>query len=355
MTSKLKKIVLICFIFISSNRAFSGEPDPTYIQRFKTRLNVRLLLNQNNFLYGIVPRSSLLYSKEELKNGQMNYGSYIPVSAGFAINFPLGGFGYDFRFTRKYFNATGKTVTDFRDIKMNIQGKRIAFEAFYERYFDNYLSNKKSIFQDLSVYDQDVHSRHWGLSMRINTNDSRFSYKAAFYQTEFQKKSAASILVWYGFDQNQIYRPAGLITESEARKYYDRMGNLDKLKQNLWFVQPGFAGNVVYKQFYFATAVYLGSGVQFNQQYRDSVVTKKVNLPFISRARSSIGINGDVFYTGLFANAEYARSSFETLKSEYFHYRMGFFLGLRMIKRNKEKEEKQERKEKDKNDKNRRA
>ncbi len=351
----IKKILLPFLAVFLAISAEALEPDPAYITRFKTKLNLRLLLNQNNFRFGINPRSSLVYSKQELSNAQLNYGSYLPFSAGFAINFPFGGFGYDFRFTKKYFNTGSKAVTDFKDFKLNIQGSKVSFEGFYQRFYDNYFTASTSLFDPLLNYDMDIHSRHWGISMRINTNNSRFSYKAAFYQTEFQKKSAATVLICYGFDQNQLSREGGLLTDTATVKYYERLNNLTKLRQNLWFLTPGFAGNLVYKQFYFATAVYVGTGLQFNRQYRDSLVSKKVNMPFITRARSSIGINGKTFYTGIFANVEYARSSFQTLKSEYFNYRMGFFLGMRIIKESKIKEEKREEKRQSKQDKSKRA
>jgi Domain of unknown function (DUF4421) len=267
----------------------------------------------------------------------------------------FGGFGYDFRFTKKYFNPANKEVTNFKDFRLNIMGKKIILEAFYDRFYRNYFNRNEKLFSPLLDFNGAINSNHWGISMRINTNDSRFSYKAAFAQTEFQKKSAASIIVWYGYDQNQLQRNGGLILDTAAQKYFDRQQYIYFLKQQLWFLTPGFASNLVYKNFYFASAVYLGTGLQFNKQYSDTVVSKKMNLPFISKARASIGINAKTVYTGIFANVDYTRSSFQSLKTEFFNYKVGFFVGVRLIKQTKTKEEKREEKKILKQDKNKRA
>lgn len=350
-----KKIIALLFIFQLALSAQAGEIDAAYIDRFKTKLNFKLLLNQNDFRYSTAPISSVVYSKSDLKNAQLNYGSYIPFSAGFAFNFMFGGFGYDFRFTKKYFNPANKEVTDFKDFKLNILGRKVSFEGFYDSYKHNYYSRNTHFFREIPMYDSNLNSRHWGLSMRIVTNDTRFSYKAAFAQTEFQRKSAATFIIWYGFDQNQMTRSGGLLLDTAVTKYYDKLRFLGELRQNLWFVMPGFASNLVYQQFYFATSFYVGTGTQFNRQYADTVLSKKVNLPFLSRARASLGFNGKTVYTGIYSNVEYARSSFQSLKTAYFNYKVGVFLGVRIIKQTKSREEKMEEKRRLKEDKNKRA
>ncbi|MBK9800358.1 MAG: DUF4421 family protein [Bacteroidetes bacterium] len=342
-------------VLLNNSEAKQLEQDPNYISKFKTRLNFRLQVNQNNFRQAINPLSSLVYTKSELNNAQLNYGSYLPFSSGFSFNFMFGGFGIDFRFTEKYFNKNNKPVTNFKDFKLNIVGNKLCFEAYYDRFKRNYYLREDKLFSPLPNFDSQISSSHWGLSMRLITNASRFSYKAAFMQSEFQKKSAATFLVWFGTEQNQLLRPQGLFVDTTVKRYYENLQQLTKLRQQAWFVLPGFAGNIVYQQFYFATSVYVGSGPQFNKQYTDTAVFRKVNLPFMSKARGSLGINGKTVYTGIFANVDYTRSTFQTLKSEYFNYKMGVFLGVRLIKQTKTKAEKQEEKRKLKEDKNRRA
>ncbi len=350
-----KKNLAICFFLLLSSFAISVEPDPKYISRFKTKLNFRLQLNKNEFRYSLTPLSSVSYSKKELNKAQLNYGSFIPFSAGFAFNFMLGGFGYDFRFTKKYFNPSGKPVSDFKNFRLNIVGSKVGFEGFFEGYGRNYFERSETLFDDLSNFDEGLNVRHWGISMRVIGNDSRFSYKAAFAQSEMQKKSAGSFVLWYGYDQFQLKRSNGLLLDSAVQKYYDKVKFLVDLKQHSWFVMPGFASNLVYQKFYFATAIYAGSGPQFNRQFSDTNISKKVNLPLLSKARASIGLNGKSVYSGIFANVDYSRSSFQSLKSELFSYKIGFFIGLRLIKETKTQEQKQEEKRKKKEDKNKRA
>jgi hypothetical protein len=350
-----KKILLFLLFLMVVSIASAEEIDPAYISRFKTKLNFRLQLNKNEFRYSLTPLSSVNFSDKELKSAQLNYGSFIPFSAGFAFNFMFGGFGYDFRFTKQYFNPSSKPVSDFRNFRLNILGKKIGFEAFYDGFEKNYYNRSEKLFDDILNFSNNLNARHWGLSMRVIANDTRFSYKAAFAQTEFQKKSAASFVLWYGYDQIQFKRNQGLLLDTAVQKYFDKVKYLVDIKQHSWFVMPGFASNLVYKKLYFASAVYVGSGPQFNRQFSDTNISKKVNLPFLSKARASFGINGKSVYTGIFANVDYSRSSFQSLKSEFFNYKIGFFIGLRLIKETKTKEQKLEEKRKKKEDKNKRA
>jgi len=77
-------------VLLNYSEAKQPEQDPTYISKFKTRLNFRLQVNQNNFRQAINPLSSLVYTKSELNNAQLNYGSYLPFSSGFSFNFMFG-------------------------------------------------------------------------------------------------------------------------------------------------------------------------------------------------------------------------------------------------------------------------
>ena len=177
--------VLFWFAFCKAE-----EPDPDYISSFKTKLNFRLLVNQNGFKYSLRPVSSLMYSKSQLNAAQINYASYIPLSAGVSVNFMGFGFSSNFQFTKQYFNPSGKDVTFFKDFRISILGRKICNEGFYERFTDNYYNSHPKLFSKTILSDLGIQARHWGISMQVVTNSTKFSYKAAFAQTEFQKKSA---------------------------------------------------------------------------------------------------------------------------------------------------------------------
>lgn len=351
----LKKITVLFLFLVNVFAASAEERDPSYVVPFKTKLNFRLLANQNNFRLSIQPLSSLVYTKAELKSAQLNYGSYLPFSTGFAFNFMFGGFGYDFRFTQKYFNPTGKNESNLKDFKLSMLGKKVCFEGFYESFNHNYHNRNEKLFSSLEDYDGAIKLQHWGLNMRVITNETRFSYKAAFAQTEFQKKSAASFIFWFGYEQYQLRRENGLLRDTSAIKFFGNLKSTAQVQQHSWYLMPGFAGNLVYKKFYFANAIYVGSGPQFNKIYLDSARSKKINLPLLTRYRASIGINGKSFYTGIFTNVDYSRSAFQSLKTELFNYKIGIFLGLRVIKEKKSAEQRKEEKRKLKEDKNKRA
>ena len=157
------------------------------------------------------------------------------------------------------------------------------------------------------------------------------------------------------YDQNQILKSGGLLLDTSSKKYYENLSELYKLRQQLFFVMPGFATNLVYQKFYFATAFYVGSGAQFNNQFAGVTISKRANLPFLTKARCALGINGKSVYTGIFANADYSRASFQSLKTESVNYKIGCFLGFRIVTEKKSKAQKKEEKLKLKKDKNKRA
>jgi hypothetical protein len=335
---KVKIYILFLFLFLCQ-MGVSQSYDPAYIAAFKTKLNFRLQANQTAFRYSLSPRASDIFSPQELKKGKTNYGSYIPFSTGFAINILFIGFSYEFKFSNEYFNTANKSITNLSSYKLAILGKKIVLDGYYNKFSNIYFNNNERLFSSLIINNADIIAKQWGINFKYVANSNRFSYKAAFAQTQFQKKSACSLIYWFGYQQNKVEKPGGLILDSAAAKYYEKLQALDKVTQRSLFIMLGLGSNLVYKKWYFSSGIYAGTGPQFNDIHALNWNIKAAALPFLAKARLGAGFNGKTIYTGVYAHADYSLSAFDNLKTNYLGYQLGIFAGVRIIRETKTKEE----------------
>lgn len=330
----MKKAVA-SLLFLSLSIICFGTTDTNYVRRFSTRFYLRTYVNTNGFNYSIVSEHSNSFSRAELKDSRVKYLSYTPISAGFAVNLFSIGFSHTFQSSVNYLNTSNKIATYLRTYTFNYYGKSIELENYFDYFKRFYFVNGREtatylIAPENAPYTSEAFCFNMGTNLTIVFNHDRFSYKAAFCQSEFQKKSQGSFLLLLQDNINHFQHDVGLIPAS-LKVYYDNTASLYMNRQTSFAVSPGYAYNLVYKKFYTAAAIFAGPGLQVQRAKTGIDKYRKPGLAFFEKTKFTMGINGRKFFGGLFADINWNHSKVDTFSNNQFYDDMGVFIAFRVI------------------------
>jgi len=223
--------------------------------------------------------------------------------------------------------------TKFRDINLNIQGRRLAWALFYRNYKGFYLDNYKNYYpnwnEDSLGYPQLPGLRiiEGGLSLGFTFNKD-FSLNAAFAQGERQKKSAGSLLMGISERYQRINADTGFIPPTQGEHY----PNLNKLEHGNFFstiLSIGYGYQVVVHHFHFTTVIMLGSGPQIQSYTLTDKKKFAFNVPTCANLKGQLGYNGDHFFTNLIYQTEFTTIPIKESKIRLFHHWLELGVGMR--------------------------
>ncbi|HEX8515333.1 MAG TPA: DUF4421 family protein [Bacteroidia bacterium] len=328
--------LLFLFLLFAIRSLAGGDTDTNYVQTFKNIFALKLFLIDNGFTYSITPQNDL-FTNAQLRDARVIYNPYIPPTAGVSLNIKGIGVSYVFKFTNDYLDTTGQAKSAFKQFQMNIYGTKFGFEGYYQDYQRFYYKYKgdDSLSKDLKNYNSDIRAYQFGINTIMIFNGKKFSYNAAFNQTVLQKKSAGSWLLVFALKFNEL--KANDLIPDAVKAYYGPYTDLQRNRNYAFLVQTGYAFNLTKSHFYFSGALLGGAGIQ-NQTYTyPTGKSYKIAFPLAGRAKASIGYNGRIFFTGVFANADVIQSSIKAVKTQQMVSSYGVYLGFRAVQLTKSK------------------
>ncbi|CAN5497204.1 hypothetical protein BH10BAC1_BH10BAC1_19170 [soil metagenome] len=338
-----KFCVFLSFIFLSLFIK-AGEVDTAYIQKFKNIFAAKTFLMNNGFFYNLTPRGNSTFTEQQLNDAKLFYSPHIPTTVGVSLNIKGIGFTYVFKFTNDYLDTTGRIKSGYKGFQMNIYGDKFGFEGYYQDYQRFYFHYKGDEIL-LKNYNTDIRSYKVGANAILIFNGGKFSYNAAFNQTQLQKKSAGSAMMLFSLRFDEL--KSGHLIPDSVKLFYGDIANLHRNRNIAFFLQGGYAFNITKNNFYFSNAYIVGAGIQSQIYNYTEGNHYRIGLPLIGRAKASMGYNGKVFFGGVFANADVTQSRIKTLKTQQFQYSYGVYIGFRAIQFTKNKSQlKKEAKEK---------
>jgi len=181
---------LSVFLFTQSTRLYAQKKfqnDSNYYETYPDKINVRLYLSQK-YVHLNFPSSGNVDDLEYKANPKLNLGAGISLR-----NFSFSIFnGFSFLNTKD--EPKGKTKG--LDLQVHLYPRKWAADLLVVLPKGFHLEPKGMAGVDANkyYYREDVKSSIIGLSAYRVPNKERFSYRAAIIQTEWQKKSAGSIL-----------------------------------------------------------------------------------------------------------------------------------------------------------------
>lgn len=174
---------IYCFFLLIMWSPLSGkvQPDSCFIQPFEQNFSVRINLSKP-FLF--LSQSNASVVTGYCPNNPFKGGIGVAIK-NTLINFSIG---QEFNFLRD--KQRGKT--EAFDLQIHHYGRAFVFDFSFQQYKGFYTEDDKSkliqLYPDLKITQYGVHGQYV-------LNHKRFSYKAAFPQSEKQVNSAGSVLL----------------------------------------------------------------------------------------------------------------------------------------------------------------
>ncbi len=191
------------------------------------------------------------------------------------------------------------------DLQLNSFGQKFIGD-FYLQYHNGFeLLNAREhdvVSQNLRAgdYRGDMRSLNYGMTLNYMLNWKKFSARAAFIQTEKQKKSAGSILVGGSLGNLRFVADSSIIPFSENR--YPEEGLRAGLYRS-FAANIGYSHSFVFGNFWF-TNITLGTGLGgvYWKYERDMLPGDQGISPMLRwQVRASLGFNSRVWISGLTA------------------------------------------------------
>lgn len=232
------------FTVLAIHVSVAQDRDTNYIDPYTKLITGRAFLSQ---------KYTLFVAEGTGGNRDIQYRPNTKLSVGLGATYRAltlnVGYGLGF-----FTNEKERGKTRYLDLQTHLYGTKWRLDLFGQFYKGYYVfprgfgaanSNSFYLRPDLNV--QEI-----GLNTYYINNNKRFSYRAAFLQSEWQKKSAGSFLFGGGAVYGNIRADSAFVPSSLAANY--KQSGVQALRYFELGPGAGYAYTFVWKQHWFATA-----------------------------------------------------------------------------------------------------
>jgi len=249
--------------------------------------------------------STKFNSYQFLDNG--NKVTYKPnnhnnLGLGFNYKYLSVNLGFYVPFLSKNRNKYGSTQT--LDLQTHLYLQRFIIDLYGQFYKGYYLSNPSTLSSNTTGYilRPDIHTRDISAVVQYVFSYKTFSYNAAYYQNEYQKKSAGSFIAGAGIYHTDVKADSTLIPPGTIyTNFYDGR-KFNTTSNNSLATSIGYTYTYVYKKHYFLTGS-LSGGIGLNYSVIDNTSTQqsssRLGPEYNLTARAAAGYNSDVYFAGV--------------------------------------------------------
>jgi hypothetical protein len=192
--------------------------------------------------------------------------------------------------------------TRYLDVQTNFYGTRYGGDLTYQRYRGFYPRDPLLVDSTWRPgnnypYRNDITARNLAANAFYIFNHKRFSYKAAYTQTEKQLKSSGSFILMAAFSHLKFDGNSSLLPVSGN----NTSGEQTTFQRGKFFnstLLPGYAYTYVIDDFYFSAAVHLGVGTQFKNYTVNNSRQKEVSIARKNHIRVAGGYNTQRWMAG---------------------------------------------------------
>ncbi|RAJ02462.1 uncharacterized protein DUF4421 [Chitinophaga skermanii] len=276
---------------------FNSPMDSNYVEDHTEDLTVRLYGSRKYTYFDIVDhgeKSELLYKP----NSNMNVG------VGFNYKFIGINIGFNLPFINDDDDRYGKTK--YLDLQSHLYLRKMVIDFYGQYYKGYYLANPKGTISNYMPADgfpkrPDIYNLDIGASAQYIFNNKRFSYRAAYLQNEYQKKSAGSFMLGGEVFAFMVRGDSSLIPRNmQNENFYDGI-HYDKTKVFSLAVNGGYAYTLVFDSHFFITASLSGAvGMNSTRLYfPGGTHTTEMGWQLNTTVRFSAGYNSSKFFAGV--------------------------------------------------------
>ncbi len=295
---KLLNIIIITIIFSGGmSLSASAQLDTNYVKSYKDRLVVSLF--QFYRTQRIEIKQSLV--ADSTGGSLVNYNSSSKLMNGFSLDWDKISLAVSWKTPTPPDQNERQGVSRSRNIGLSFNLKKMRIENAFRSYRGFYDGNTVNIpaFNENTPYYQNNDLSVISFktkAMYFRNKKNRFSYAAAYANTQRQLKSAISFM-WVGnLYYQEISSNQSIIPSIMDRMYYARYRDMKRVLTAGVSLNPGFSANiVVFKRFFFNVTLAWGPQLEWRILDKGEVgVTKEMKLSINNgESRVSFGYNGD--------------------------------------------------------------
>ena len=294
--SKLLIVVLLVFLLYPS-KFLIAQPDTAYILDYKHKLTARIYSLNEAINLEIDPISDgpgLLYRPNNPQHIGLA-GFYKWFGLGLAIQTP-------FLTTDNDTYGSSSSI----DLRINAYGSWINAELAFANYKGFYLENSPEIVNDFESGDPYLHRPDLDIRsisgiFYLVPNYRKHSFRAAYIQNEYQRKSAGSFLIAPAFQINRLQAESSLIPTDYTNQYgIFEEDELVRGRFNFVGVFAGYSYTLVFlKRFYVNLAMLPGAFLQYYDYHTETAHYNRNRAYFLWTSRFAAGYNGKSWFAGM--------------------------------------------------------
>jgi hypothetical protein len=276
---------------------FKSTADSNYIEDHTHDITFRLYGSRKYTYYDIVDTKT---------NRKIEYRPNSNFNVGFGFNYKWLGInlGFNLPFINDNDDKYGKTK--YLDLQSHVYLRKLVIDFYGQYYKGYYLDNPKKVLRDYNPamgfpLRPDLYNLDLGLSVQYILNDQRFSYRAAYLQNEYQKKSAGSFIMGGEIFAVKIKADSSLVPTNIADssflrdQHYYRTGIISAA------INAGYAYTFVYQKHLFLTLSLTGGlGINHTTLYMvDGYTSRDGGWQLNNTIRVSAGYNSTKYFAGI--------------------------------------------------------
>jgi len=288
-------LVLIFLISLDANAQTNlvvlDDADSSYIRK-------HYLLNDFRLFYGAQGNSIILGSTRDSNpdlDGDVYANTNDYIGAGITYKWIDGDMSYSLAGTT-YLHEERSNLSQLK-LGASYSQRKVIFRGYYQDSKGVVITGSNNQFETTPS----VHERKIGLQITYLLNARRYSYRAALYQSEFQVKSAGSLMVRV----EPFYRKLGgqsgsmiPVVWDTSERFGDQAG-LEYVFAPGVMVLPGYGFNYVISDthLFISPMVFAGMGVAFNTYNGKNGKSNYTNLEYAANFNLNAGYNGSRYYS----------------------------------------------------------
>ena len=280
-------------------KSLSGETDTTYVESYLDHLTTRV--------YASIKTAQITFRDENLKKSLI-YNPNDALVLGVGFNYGILGLniGFKFPFANKDDDKYG--TTEYLDLQTHIYTRPVTLDLYAQFYKGYYLTKPEnwiSDWPDTNIYPKrpDISTISLGLNGQYIFNHKRFSYRAAFVQNEWQKKSAGSFIVGGNIFYVDIKGDSSLIPKDDLDSNFFAGTHFSQSRIANVGATVGYAQTFVVIQHFFLTLSLVGGlsggGSWIYTSEEGEPDRSGFTLAGSLTGRAAFGYNSRKFYAGL--------------------------------------------------------
>lgn len=255
------------------------------------------------FIWPVIKQKSLSFEVQHDKNNKekLTYRPNNSFSLGFGMYVFEVGLEFTFAVPINEKSDARFGSSDARDFQLNALGKKWGADFFHQKYSHFYIDDPNEPVDPDDPYPQrsDIHTRNTGVSGIYIFNDTKFSFKSAFNFSERQIRRNGSFLLAGTINSFKVSADSAIVSP-QAQPLIGAESAFKQLRYTTFSISPGYAYNLIYKDFFLNTTLFLGPAHNWTYFEREDGTEKNdTNINLYAAFRVGIGFNSDRLFTGL--------------------------------------------------------